>query len=378
LNGNSFNWEATAGKVVVMMLYNDYSREHYFSEDLYKEYGENTKDVIILRISPGINFEMWKSYNERYSKGGHQMYYAEGEHAFNNQFLTNMRNRSRCLVIDRQGKIFKNPGNMEIKGAISAALKQTPPKKTPFFETRVGRVLPGIAVGVVLSFMLYRIIVFRRIRKRELKHRLTSLEHKAIKAQLNPHFLFNCLNSIQNLINKNKLNEANDYLTSFAGLIRKILQHSEKDEVSIYEDIETLKKYLELEKLRFDFKLNIEIDPSVDIYNTMIPPMLLQPAVENAILHGLDPKKGEKELKIEVVMQSGSILFRIDDDGVGRKAASKVQIESDSKGMDIIKTRIDIMNVNQPDSFSFKVIDKTDSSGKSTGTTVEIVVPDEK
>lgn len=379
MNGNSFSWDAAEGKVVVMMLFNDYSREHYFCKDLYEEYGENNKEVLILRISPGITFDSWKSQNERYSKLGYQMFYADGELAFNKQFLTNKRIRSRYLVIDRQGKIFRNPGTIqELKGAIKAALKQAPPPKAPFFETRVGRVLPGIGIGLVLSFMLYRIIVFRRIRKRELKHRLTSLEHKAIKAQLNPHFLFNCLNSIQNLINKDKLNEANDYLTSFAGLIRKILQHSEKDEVSIHEDIETLKKYLELERLRFDFNLNIEIDPSIDIYSTMIPPMLLQPAVENAILHGLDPKYGEKELRIEIVMQSGNILFRIDDDGVGRKASSKVQIESDSKGLDIIKSRIDIMNVNQPDSFSFRVIDKTDSSGKSTGTRVEIVVPDEK
>ncbi|MEX0982307.1 MAG: histidine kinase [Bacteroidales bacterium] len=379
LKGDTFNWEKTLGKVVVLLLYRDYSREHFFSEDLFKEYGENKKDVIILRVSPGINFKKWKAFNERYSTLGHQMYYTDGEHAFKKQFLANDRNGSRYLVIDRNGKIFRNPGGIQkLKGAIHAALNQASPPKTPFFETRAGRSLPGVAIGIILTILIYRIVLIRRARKRELLHRLTSLEHKAIKAQMNPHFLFNCLNSIQNLINKNKQQEANNYLTSFASLIRRFLQYSDKDEVTIHDELETLNIYLELEKLRFNFSSLIDIDPEVDIYNTMIPPMLLQPVVENAILHGLDPKNGEKALKIQVILRSGSILFRIDDNGVGRKSGIPDEKESDSRGLDIIRSRIKFMNVIQPDSYSFKVIDNSDDEGKPTGTTVEIVVPDEK
>ncbi len=380
MNGKPYDWNKTKGKVLVLMLYSNYSREPYFAEELYKKYGENHKDIVILRISPGTSFDKWKADNSRYSALGHQMYYADGQFRFNEQFLLDgMRQSSRYLVIDKQGKIFRSIGTaQQIKGAINAALKQAPPPKTPFLETRTGQILPGVLIGFVITFILYRIIIFRRIKKKELLHRLTSLEHKAIKAQLNPHFLFNCLNSIQNLIETNKQKEANEYLLLFAKIIRRILQFSEREEISVQEELETLEIYTDLEKMRFHFNAIVVIDPAIDQYNTMIPPLLLQPVVENAIIHGLHPKVGEKTLRIEVQSRQPSILFRISDNGVGRGLQKNEITDKDKRGLDIVKSRIDIMNKHDLNGYSINIIDEVNKEGKPEGTTVEILVPDEK
>lgn len=149
MNGKPYDWNKTKGKVLFLMLYSNSSREPYFAEELYKKYGENHKDVVILRISPGTSFEKWKADNSRYSALGHQMYYADGQFRFNEQFLLDgIRQSSRYLVIDKQGKIFRSGQTAQtIKGAIHSALKQPPPPKTPFFETRTGQILPGVSLA---------------------------------------------------------------------------------------------------------------------------------------------------------------------------------------------------------------------------------------
>jgi LytS/YehU family sensor histidine kinase len=164
----------------------------------------------------------------------------------------------------------------------------------------------------------------------------------------------------------------------FAKIIRRILQFSDKEEVSIQEEIETLKIYTDLEKLRFHFDVIFDIDPAVDQYNTMIPPLLLQPVVENAIIHGLHPKEGEKALRIEVQPHQHSILFRISDNGVGRGSQENKITDKDRRGLDIVKSRIEIMNKNDINGYAINIIDEVNEEGKPEGTIVEILVPDEK
>ena len=199
-----------------------------------------------------------------------------------------------------------------------------------------------------------------------------------MKAQLNPHFLFNSLNSIQALIRSNKLKDADSYLEKFATLVRKILDHSEKDSVTISEEMETIRLYLELEQMRFDFQYEIQIDPEIDVYNTMIPTMMLQPVLENAILHGLAPQEGERKLTIGVRIQDDIIIFKVEDNGIGRAASSKLHYDHDSKGLNIIQSRIDILNRTVPNKYKLDITDLLDQDQNSSGTLVEISIPDEK
>ncbi len=118
--------------------------------------------------------------------------------------------------------------------------------------------------------------------KEEKKRRIIELELKAIRTQMNPHFLFNSLNSIQNLINKKEIKFANIYLTKFAELIRMILNNSEKQFITISEEIKAIRNYMELEKLRYNFDYEIYIDKNIEIYNIEVPAMLIQPFVENS------------------------------------------------------------------------------------------------
>ncbi|MCK4922983.1 MAG: histidine kinase [Bacteroidales bacterium] len=378
LDGKKWDWDKTKGKTVVFMLCRQYEYGQENCEDIYKEYGSNKKDVVILRISPGISFQHWKDSNLQYSKGMHQMYFPDGEDAFKDRFLMDYGNPFKDIVIDREGKIFRNSGIGNLKIAIKEAIDLPLLPKKPFIETEFVRIFLGVLLGMILSFILYRIIVYRRLKRRALLQKMADLEQKAMKAQLNPHFLFNSLNSIQELIQSRQLKEANTYLTVFASLIRKILDNSERESVSIAEEVETLEFYLDLEKIRFEFTYKIHIDPEIDKYNTMMPTMMLQPIIENAILHGLAPKEGDNKLTIEASLADEYIVFKVEDNGIGRQASSSLHPEHESKGLNIIQSRIDTLNRTAPDNYKLRITDLEDKNKMSMGTLVEIFIPDEK
>lgn len=378
LDGKEWDWKKTKGKIVVLMLFGDYNSAHYLCEDLYKKYGYNKKNVIILRISPGISFENWKSFNTRYSSEMHQMYFPCGEDAFNDRFISSFWNRFGFLVIDRNGKIFRNADLTNVKTGITAAIAQPVLPGKPFSQTTFARIFFGALLGMLISFALYRFIIYRRLKQRSLMQRMSDLEHRAMKAQLNPHFLFNSLNSIQHLIRSNQLKDADSYLSIFATLIRKILDNSEKDSLPISEEIEIIKLYLDLEKMRFEFHYEVQVDPEIDVYNTMIPSMMLQPIVENAILHGLAPQEGDRKLILGVRLQDDIVIFKVEDNGIGRAASSKLLHGHDSKGLSIIQSRIDILNRTDPNKYKLEIIDLEDQDQNSSGTLVEISIPDEK
>jgi sensor histidine kinase YesM len=165
-------------------------------------------------------------------------------------------------------------------------------------------ILLVVLISLIAGFIIWKWRVRKRFRKEEQQRRLRELELTAIRSQMNPHFLFNCLNSVQNLVQQNKGREAHLYLSDFAGLIRKVLQNSEKEEVSLAEELEMVQQYLNLEKLRFDFNFQITVNEGIDPHNTPVPSMLLQPFAENAVIHGLQHKEGERKLKIEVLKES--------------------------------------------------------------------------
>ncbi|MGW9684663.1 sensor histidine kinase [Flagellimonas sp. 2504JD1-5] len=202
---------------------------------------------------------------------------------------------------------------------------------------------------------------------------------KALRAQINPHFIFNSLNSIQHLITKNNKVSALKYLSKFGRLTRNILESSFETNTTLDEEIKLLTDYLELESLRFDnaFSYKINIDEALDPEEIQIPFMILQPFVENAIIHGLLPKKGNnKQLLINYKKEGNTMICEVEDNGVGRQMAKLrlhiYQKEKKSRGLEVTKQRLESMGENPE---NLQIIDKVDEENNPLGTKVIIRIP---
>ncbi|XOV93406.1 MAG: tetratricopeptide repeat protein [Bacteroidota bacterium] len=200
------------------------------------------------------------------------------------------------------------------------------------------------------------------------------LESRMLRAQINPHFIFNALNSIQHFIAQNDRKTALSYLTKFSSLLRQILENSINVMVSIEDELKSLEIYLEIESLRFDgaFKYQIIVDPKVDIHGHEVPILLLQPFAENAILHGLMPKKGDKSLKVLINQADDFIIYQIEDNGIGRKEARERKshhTQNKSRGMSVTSQRIALLKSK---SQAAEVIIE---DNKPSGTIVTIKIP---
>jgi LytS/YehU family sensor histidine kinase len=216
--------------------------------------------------------------------------------------------------------------------------------------------------------------------KAELKQQASELEMQALRAQMNPHFIFNSLNSIDLFILQNNKAKASKYLTKFSRLIRMILDSSTKATVSLAEDLEALQLYLELERLRCDqkFSFQIKCDPDIDADFMQLPPMLLQPFAENAIWHGLMNKKGGGHLCISINQEDSALICTITDDGIGRKRAAELEDKSGkhkSMGMKITESRIAMMQEINGENKSVEIRDLVDADGNAAGTEVVLKIP---
>jgi len=192
----------------------------------------------------------------------------------------------------------------------------------------------------------------------------------------------NSLNSIQHYIFNTRSDEAIKYLNKFARLVRIILNNSEKPTVTVGEDLEALKLYLELEKMRFEEKFDYEliVDATVDVDYDIMPPLLMQPYVENAILHGLNPKPSKGQLIIRLHSENNFLICSIVDNGIGRAKASEIRRtmpvkKHKSLGMKITEDRLKILNEINNSQLSVTVTDLYDVAGEALGTRVELFVP---
>jgi len=207
----------------------------------------------------------------------------------------------------------------------------------------------------------------------------------AIKSQMNPHFIFNALNTIQSFIYSNDKSKANSYLGKFSNLIRIVLDSSNKKAISITEEVETLQLYIDLEVMRFENTLqaSIHVDQSLDTDSIYIPPMLIQPFVENAIKHGLLHKINNRKLKISFKPSANEqgLEIEIDDNGIGRVRSAflnaKKNDDHNSFAIKANQTRIDILNQLSSNKIVLEIIDKKDESGIAKGTTVKLFIPNE-
>lgn len=232
------------------------------------------------------------------------------------------------------------------------------------------------AISAAFALYRYRVGLVRKEEAQKtavanLNLQVVETEMKALKAQMNPHFLFNSMNSIKGLILKQNTRKASEYLTKFSVLLRSILANSEKRHILLVTELETLRLYIDLEALRFTREIDYQIEttPDIDIDFISVPPLVLQPFVENAIWHGLLPKKeGKNSLRIHIEREQDFIIYTIQDNGIGRAAAAKPKTLSTHKsmGIGITRKRIELIHPEN----SIQIIDLHDKKGKATGTQV--------
>ncbi|MBP6024324.1 sensor histidine kinase [Ferruginibacter sp.] len=209
-----------------------------------------------------------------------------------------------------------------------------------------------------------------------MKIELLELEAKALRAQMNPHFIFNCLNSIKSLIQQHDEEKSVSYLTTFSKLIRNLFNSADKKEISLYDEIETCKLYLQLEAMRFDTKFSyaVLIYETIDLKSIQVPALIIQPFIENAIWHGIVPRNTGGKVSLNVLRKDGVIQVVIDDDGIGREASQQNKSASglahQSKGVNLTQTRLELNNLLQQRQAELEIIDKKDEHGLATGTTV--------
>lgn len=239
-------------------------------------------------------------------------------------------------------------------------------------------------LAILITFLAVRVRI-KQIReteslKTDFEKRLANVELNALRAQMNPHFIFNCLNSIDYYIIKNDTETASDYLNRFSRLIRLILQNSRSNYVNLKDELEALKLYIEMECLRFEqqFEYVVSVAKEIRLEEIEIPPMLLQPYVENAIWHGLMQKKSPGRLDLTFRRQNGILHCIIQDDGIGRNAARRLRSKSatrhKSMGMRITDDRINMINRLYNTQTKVQVTDLKAPDGTPKGTRVELTI----
>lgn len=217
--------------------------------------------------------------------------------------------------------------------------------------------------------------------KAALRQKVAELESKALRAQMNPHFIFNSLNAIQELVVTENVTAAYDYLSKFSKLLRLVLNNSEKPLIPLADEAAMLHLYLELESLRFrqSFTYQILIDEALDAESVLVPPLLLQPFIENAVWHGLMLKEGEKRLLVKVEPTGDGLACTVEDNGIGRQKAAEIKAHKlgaghfESKGLVLSRQRIELLKSNGR-SGEVKIEDLC-RDGLAAGTRVSIQLP---
>lgn len=246
-------------------------------------------------------------------------------------------------------------------------------------------------VGVLVFGLCIILLVFKlrinHIRKREeqktkLQNRIATFELNALRAQMNPHFVFNAINSVQYFITNNDPDSSQEYLSKFAKLIRYVVDNSRLTFIPIKKEIEALTLYLDLEALRFGtrFRYTIRIHPNVDLEYTQIPSMLIQPYVENAIWHGIMHKKGNGTIDVSLQMKGEILYCIIEDDGIGRQKSLELKKNREpesrpSVGMSNTRDRLEIINQVNNSNMHIELTDLFTEGGEACGTRVEIHIP---
>ncbi len=318
----------------------------------------NPDKVLYQKKLEGLEKEWSKPNNEDYSKYANL---APGKYTF------------RLRSCNNEGVWNKNETTFSFR------------IRPPFYLTWWFLLLSSVlAFALIYTVFMLRIYNIKKQQRAEYNRKveMSKVELKALRSQMNPHFIFNSLNSIQHYIFNSKSDEAIKYLSKFARLVRIILNNSDKPTVTVGEDLEALKLYLELEQMRFEEKFTYEVivDESVDEDYDIMPPLLMQPYVENAILHGLNPMEVKGKLTIMLNSKNNFLICTIMDNGIGREKSAEIKrtmpfIKHRSLGMKITEDRLKILNEINSSRLSVIITDLKDENNNPTGTKVELFVP---
>ena len=238
----------------------------------------------------------------------------------------------------------------------------------------------GSLTALLLVSMIFLVNNRYELKKRlTLEKELAEYEQKALHLQMNPHFVFNCLGSISSFIVQNGTDSAIKYLSKFSKLMRLTLEYSKASLIPIDREIESLKNYLELEQLRFNHRFSFRIDKNTDIEDDVsLPPLLIQPCVENAIIHGIIPKNENGSIEIAFFMRENQLICTITDDGIGFNRSKKNKENSvmahKSMALDIIKKRLEMISSSTSQTATISITELKDQN-IIKGTKVELKLP---
>ncbi|MBC7873621.1 MAG: histidine kinase [Ferruginibacter sp.] len=288
-------------------------------------------------------------------------------------------------IIDDEIRLSEIAVPVIIDGEVMGVIDSEHPQKN-FFTQKHLQVLSTVAALCANQMQLTRAEEEKHKAEIELlenRQKATESRLQSLRLQMNPHFLFNALNSIQQMILANEDIVATKYLSRFSKLLRAILVHSDKETITLKEELEILSLYIELESIRFkeSFIYTISVDEAIETEEIRIPTLLVQPFVENAIWHGLMHKEGDRVLKVAFTEENDFIQCVIEDNGIGRKKAGEMKITTGqgkthtSKGIEVSKERLRTLQTKDGKEGTIMIIDLADTNGLPIGTRVEINFP---
>lgn len=375
-----FNLEKLKGKVICFILINDLiSSIKPYKDAIAKFNKEEEVQFIIAKLPNRIWME--GKLDSTFLKIPNLTYIELADKNIQSKLLLD---RNRIFMIDKWFRIVENNAEDPMfhiynKGSISEfekSLRKTietkrysKTEKSAMIKT-AGWSFGSILFTVLIGFWIYKIRI-RSIKEREAaKRRIKELEIKAIRSQMNPHFIFNALNSIQSLINGNQFKEANIYLSKFAVLLRGVLNNSEKGTISLSDELQAVELYCQLEQLRFDFNFDIIIAEDVNGDLIEIPGMIIQPLAENAVVHGISAKGNQGTLNIQVSRQNGNVCIGVADNGIGLNSQAKDTLSQKGFGLKLVEERINILNLDGKEA-SLTVENRINTSG----TLATLIIP---
>ncbi|MEZ5041103.1 MAG: histidine kinase [Saprospiraceae bacterium] len=278
---------------------------------------------------------------------------------------------SKVFFLDEAGKIAKQSTYYLDQSLEDFA--QQPSVILPIWKNPIWKI--AIPIGLLIGLLTWGIVGFvgsLKRKKLERQRKMVEMEINAIRSQLNPHFVFNTMSSIQNLILSDRTEQASQYLAELAGLMRAVLRQTKKGIISLEEELNTIRQYCKLEALRKAFSWNIQVAENVDIHHTDIPAMLLQPYVENAILHGFRSKEVDGKIDLIIERKNGSLAIFIKDNGIGIQQASLNIKGGNHLGLQLNRERLKLL---YGDKAKVLVKDRMTLGAKTSGTQVAINIP---
>ncbi len=354
----------------------------YYRMGVYEKSEDNFRKALQLGENGDFKSELLELYLELA-----QLYVATGRRIEANQFIDLYKTQKDVFINETiEDKIshyqvqFKT---LEKENEIQKlSLERAQQDLVIQSERRKKMVTLVIALMLLLAGVASTALYRNRQRRRsaELSMKKAEIENRLLRVQMNPHFMFNSLNSVQSYIASNQNERAEDFLSRFAMLTRMILNQSRVDFVSLSEEIATIKTYLELEQQRFNdvFTFSISVDEQIDEDYIRVPPMLVQPFVENAILHGVAPLKKGGVIQVRYGKHTEhTILCTVEDNGIGREASSRINRggKHRSLGLQVTQDRLILIQQQTGIALTLKTLDLRDDQGISRGTRVEMIIP---